>query len=147
MNALLHTFSLLLPALIPSWRFFDTITPSPRIEFALLRTPRAAPRAWQEFRPRPARLTGGEMLKRLLWNPRWNESLFLVSCAERLVTSPTEHSYNEIISRIMAELRRNHVDSPYLQFRLVFVSRKGMRLQKQVAFISKAHRLGESPVS
>ena len=29
---------LLLPALIPSWRFFDVVAPSPRIEFVLLET-------------------------------------------------------------------------------------------------------------
>ena len=33
---MLQTVKLLLPALIPSWRFFSTIAPSPRIEFALL---------------------------------------------------------------------------------------------------------------
>ena len=51
---MLHGLKLLLPALIPSWRFFDTIAPSPRIEYALLHDPHAAA-AWREFRPRPAR--------------------------------------------------------------------------------------------
>ncbi len=144
---MLQTLKLLLPALIPSWRFFDTITPSPRIEFALLKTRRSKPRTWQEFRPRPARLTFGGMLKRMFWNPRWNESLFLVSCAERLVTHPTEHSRKEIVKRITAELQRHNVDSPYLQFRLVFVSREGTRLQKHIAFISPTYRSGKGSVS
>ena len=30
-----NALRLLLPALIPSWRFFDVIAPSPRIEYAL----------------------------------------------------------------------------------------------------------------
>ena len=81
---MLRPLALLLPALIPSWRFFDVIAPSPRIEFAMLTSPDSAA-VWQAFRPRPARVALSTMLGRLFWNPRWNESLFLVSCAERLV--------------------------------------------------------------
>ena len=140
---MLHTLRLLLPALIPSWRFFDTIAPSPRIEFALLKTAQDASGDWQEFRPRPARLPISSMLKRLFWNPGWNESLFLVSCAERLMASPKEHSSQEILNRIKAELESKSIDvraTPYLQFRLVFLSREGPQLQKQITFISPIHR-------
>lgn len=140
---MLQTLKLLLPALIPSWRFFDTIAPSPRIEFTLLKTELDASGRWQEFRPRPARLPIGSMLKRLFWNPRWNESLFLVSCAERLMVSPTEHSSQEILNRIEAELQRKSIDvsaTPYLQFRLVFLSREGAQLQRHITFISPIHR-------
>ncbi len=140
---MLQTLKLLLPALIPSWRFFDTIAPSPRIEFTLLQSAQDASGRWQEFRPRPARLSIGSMLKRLFWNPRWNESLFLVSCAERLMASPTEHSSQEILTRIEAELERKSIDvsaTPYLQFRLVFLSREGAQLQRQITFISPIHR-------
>jgi hypothetical protein len=140
---MLQTLKLLLPALIPSWRFFDTIAPSPRIEFTLLSTAQDASGRWQEFRPRPARLSIGSMLIRLFWNPRWNESLFLVSCAERLMASPTEHSSQEILTRIEAELVRKSIDvsaTPYLQFRLVFLSREGAQLQRQITFISPIHR-------
>jgi len=141
---MLQTLKLLLPALIPSWRFFDTIAPSPRIEFTLLKTAQDASDRWQEFRPRPARLSISSMLTRMVWNPRWNESLFLVSCAERLMESPTEHSGQEILKRLKAELERNSIDvmaTPYLQFRLVFVSREGSQLQKHITFISPIHRL------
>lgn len=140
---MLQTLKLLLPALIPSWRFFDTIAPSPRIEFSLLQTTHDASGSWQEFRPRPARLAISRMLKRMFWNPRWNESLFLVSCAERLMTNPTEHSRQEILKRITAELKRNSIDAtrtPYLQFRLVFLSRNGAELQKHITFISPIYR-------
>lgn len=136
---MLQTLKLLLPALIPSWRFFDTIAPSPRIEFALLRTMDDAPCKWQEFRPLPAFLTITEILKRLFWNPRWNESLFLVSCAERLMQNPTDHSSKEIISRIKAECHRTSMDvtaTPYFQFRLVFLTRHGNRIRKHVTYIS-----------
>eukprot|EP01041_Mallomonas_annulata_P029338 gene29338-51316_t len=96
---------LLLPALIPSWNFFDVIAPSPRIEYALGALPAAPLDAWREFRPRPAHLPLWRMLARLLWNRHWNETLFLVSCAERLVDQPTAHSEDEIFRRIAADLR------------------------------------------
>jgi hypothetical protein len=132
-----HGLKLLLPALIPSWRFFDTIAPSPRIEYALLHDPHAVA-AWQEFRPRPARLSLGQMLLRIVWNPRWNESLYLVSCAERLMANPTAHSEREIIERIKAE----YADAarPWLQFRLVFVSRQGECIRKDITFTSPVYR-------
>lgn len=117
---MLRPFTLLLPALIPSWRFFDVIAPSPRIEYALL-PGETAPGDWREFRPRPERVSLAAMLGRLVWNPRWNETLFLVSCAERLVDEPTAHSEDEIFRRIAADLA--DAPEPWLTFRLVFVHR------------------------
>ncbi len=67
------------------------------------------------------------MLRRLIWNPRWNESLFLVSCAERLADQPTAHSENEIFARIAADLARapDAAALPaWLSFRLLFLSRE-----------------------
>lgn len=134
---MLHGLKLLLPALLPSWRFFDTIAPSPRIEYALLQHPHAAA-AWQEFRPRPARLPFGQMLLRLVWNPRWNQSLYLVSCAERLMTNPTAQSEREIIERINAEFA--DASESWLQFRLVFVSRQGEGTRQDITFTSPVYR-------
>jgi len=54
---MLQTIKLLLPALMPSWRFFAAIAPSPRIELALLKTAKDVPDVWQEFRPRPEHLS------------------------------------------------------------------------------------------
>lgn len=144
---MLQTLKLLLPALIPSWRFFDVIEPSPRIEFTLLKTPQDTPTHWQEFRPRPAHLPISSMLKRMFWNPLWNESLFLVSCAERLMINPTEHSNQEILKRIKTEIEKSATDTtatPHLQFRLVFVRRHGTELEKDITFISKIHPCFES---
>jgi len=140
---MLQTLKLLLPALIPSWRFFDTIAPSPRIEFTLLKTAQDTPERWQEFRPRPPRLPMSSMLKRMVWNPVWNEQLFLVSCAERLMANGAPRSSHEILMRIKAALELGSVDvmaTPYLQFRLVFVSRNGTQLQKDIPFISEVYR-------
>lgn len=131
---MLPTLKLLLPALIPSWRFFDVIAPSPRIEFTVLKSADDVASYWQEFRPRPAHVTIGSMIKRLFWNPQWNESLFLVSCAERMIENPTDHSYQEILKRIQTEIK-----APYLQFRLVFIRREGEVLQKETLFMSSVH--------
>jgi hypothetical protein len=117
---MLRPLALLLPALIPSWRFFDIIAPSPRIEYAVLPS-RDATAEWREFRPRPQRVSLPAMLGRLFWNSRWNETLFLVSCAERLVDEPTAHSEDEIFRRIAADLA--DAPEPWLAFRLVFVHR------------------------
>ena len=144
---MLQALKLLLPALVPSWRFFDGIAPSPRIEFALLKTAEETPAIWHEFRPRPAKLSIYSMFKRLLWNPDWNEFLFATSCAERLLENPTEHSRQEILTRIKAELTRKPEDKnlePFLQFRLSLVSRYGTELQKRVAFVSPIYTYSQN---
>ena len=138
---ILRPFALLLPALIPSWNFFDVIAPSPRIELARLTSPEDE-RDWHEFRPRPQRATPMEMLRRLVWNPRWNETLFLVSCAERLIDHPTPHSEDEIFRRVAADLIREPGD-PWLVFRLVFVSRQGEAIEREVLFEAEPRRLAE----
>lgn len=138
---ILRPLALLLPALIPSWNFFDVIAPSPRIEIARLAAPDAEP-AWHEFRPRPQRVSPLEMVRRLVWNPRWNETLFLVSCAERLVDHPTPHSEDEIFRRIAADLI-GEPGGPWLAFRLVFVSRQGEAIEREVLFEGEPRRLAE----
>lgn len=143
---MLSTLKLLLPALLPSWRFFDFIAPSPRIQYALLGTRDGTPEKWCEFRPRPLRLSFLQMLGRMFWNPGWNESLFLVSCAERLLDNPTRHSEDEILKRITDELvseRSGHLpkSSTYLQFRLLLVQRVDTGMQQEVAFVSRIQPL------
>lgn len=132
-------FTRLLPALIPSWRFFDTIGPSPRIEYALLSAATEAPQAWRAFRPRPDHVSPSVMLARLFWNARWNETLFLVSCAERLLDHPTAHSENEIFARISADLDRQPgaAAGNWLCFRLVFLQREGETVVGEELFRSE----------
>ncbi len=141
-----HTLKLLLPAIVPSWRFFDFIAPSPRVQFSLLHAADEVPQQWHEFRPRPAQLSFKQMLGRMIWNPRWNESLFLVSCAERLLEYPSQHSENEILKRIMAELKShslatNVMAATHLQFRLLVIKRQDSQLQQTVAFHSRVQPL------
>lgn len=132
----MQTLRLLLPAIIPSWRFFDWIAASPRIEFVLLQHLEDTLESWQELRPRPATLSPHQIIARLLWNPRWNESLFLVACAERLLENPTEHSRREILMRIKHDLETSGITAPYVQFRLVLVSREGAELKREIAYLS-----------
>ncbi len=128
---MLQTLKLLLPALIPSWRFFDWIAPSPRIEIKVNND-------WQEFRPRPDHVSFPTMMKRMVWNPYVNENLFLASCAERLVDNPADqHSYEQILNRILADINDQKVTS--LQFRLAFIHREGNALKKDIRYVSKIH--------
>ncbi len=69
---------LILPILFPSWRFFNSIGPSPRnmLQFD------AGP--WFEYAPKPLQLGLLERLRRLIYNPLGNRVLFVQSCAVRL---------------------------------------------------------------
>ena len=138
---MLHAIKLLLPVLIPSWRFFDEITPSARIEFCMLPHADATPDQWYTLRPKPAHLPFRTMLLRLFWNPDWNESLFLVSCSERLIMQPTKHSIDEIVTRIQSKMRqeaktKNAPAPSCMQFRLQCISREGGHLNTETVFLS-----------
>ena len=140
---MLQALKLLIPALLPSWRFFDVIAPSPRIQFVLLNPENEVVQDWQEFRPRPRKLSFLQMLGHLFWNPVWNESLYMVSCAERIVEQYTEHSESEILNRIKLDLRNANYDlaSTQLQFRLLLIQRQGSELQQEVVFLSRLELL------
>lgn len=128
-----HVLALVLPALIPSWRFFDEIRPSPRIEYATFDASGQVISDWIEARPRPARVSVGRMVARLFWNPRWNEGLFLVSCAERILENPTAHSQTEIHRRIARDIVG---PADTLQFRIVLVKRQGSEIVREVSTAS-----------
>lgn len=141
---MLKTFKLLLPALIPAWNFFDWIAPSPRIEYALSNSAEETPQEWREFRPRPRSVSLRAMAARLFFNPSWNESLFLVSCAERIAAAPDDHSVREIFDRIHADLIRTaHASGPpkFLRFRIAFVQRREDAIVRDIAFVSPARQL------
>ncbi len=132
LTSLLRVISLLLPALIPSWRFFKTVAPSPRVEYRVIGG--AGARDWQEDRPRPRDISVAALLWRMVWNPDWNEQLFLVSCAERMIEEPSQHSLDEILTRVARLLP---VGQGLLQIRLVFISREGDALVKTVEYESE----------
>ena len=139
---LLQSLKLLLPALIPAWNFFDVIAPSPRIQFTLLTKEDEPPHEWHEFRPRPVHISFTQMLKRMLWNPTWNESLYMLSCAERLIEKYTPHSEDEILQRIIKELKSTPekallLNATHVQFRLIVIQRKNEQLHEEPIFLSR----------
>lgn len=145
---MLNTLKLIFPALIPSWRFFSSVAPSPRVEYALSVDALTPPKDWFEFRPRPEHVPFVQMLRRMLWNPQWNETLYLVSCSERLIAAPTQHSAQEIQKRVARDVMRGPPPpSPatMLYFRLVFLDRIGADIIKSIEYesagieISKAY--------
>ena len=138
-RGVIKTLRLLLPALIPSWNFFDVIAASPRVEYRLGETVDAASGAWGPFRPRHQRVSAATMLRRLFWNARWNETLFVVSCAERLLADPTAHSETEIFRRIAADLVGA---DGWLSFRIVLVGAD----EREVAYVSASRRLADIDV-
>jgi len=144
-STVLHAFKLLIPALIPSWRFFDVIAPSPRIEISFLEFEGSTPQQWVEFRPHPAKVSFREMLFCMLWNPRRNETLFLVSCAEHLIERPERHFESEISKRIMNDCDKNFLtiesDAHYFQFRLLVIYKQDAQLKKKIVFHSSVYSL------
>lgn len=118
--------SLVLPILVPSWRFFQSVEPSPRIEWALVSNATGGQENWVSLRPSIEHIPPRTMLRRLFWNPKWAQELFWVSCAERIVDRPTKHSVAVIenavrsTARIFAPSQATEI----AQFRLVFVRRE-----------------------
>ncbi len=65
------------------------------------------------------------------------------------MANPTEHSIQQIQTRILAELKRHKVDitqTPYLQFRLVFINRQGTELHQHITFTSPIYDSTERQV-
>ena len=144
----IHFIKLLLPALLPSWNFFDVIVPSPRIQISLLKDQNQPATEWSEFRPRCKELSLPKMFAHMIWNARWNESLFMVSCAERLMEYPTQHSEEEIFKRIIKEITSNKTlsDIRYVKFRLVFIRREGEKLVEEVQYESSSRIINNKEI-
>lgn len=137
---MIRALRLLLPALIPSWAFFKAVEPSPRVQWRLLSAPNDTAPTWQEFRPRPAQISPLTILIRLIWNPKWNESLYVVSLSERLMITPTEHSVAEILRCLAGEVRRSdlpHDHAPFVQFQIVFVARDQTGISETITYIGE----------
>ncbi len=143
---MLYALKLLLPVVIPSWNFFDVIVPSPRIQFAVIETDDENNVTWQEFRPCIKRLSFRRMLGRMFWNAQWNESLFMMSCSERLMDYPTQHSENEIFKRLISDVRSSgkEYEGKLIKFRLVFVRRESNELVEEIHYQSESRLIKKS---
>ena len=136
---------LILPALIPSWRFFKVIEPSPRLQWATLDAVGEVQGPWREARVRPRSVSCFQMVVRLFWNPVWNETLYLMSCAERVVQSPTEHCIKEIRHRITPEVAAAQTGAASFCFRLALVQNADMGQRYDVVFTSVAFSIPTTP--
>ena len=83
---------LVLPALIPSWRFFDRIGPAPIVRVSTT----AEPLHWRQIPPRVATRRPAELIASLFHNPSRNEALYVQSLAERLITQDDAHAAREL---------------------------------------------------
>jgi hypothetical protein len=132
---------LLLPVIFPSWRFFSSIGPSPRIEIAFLQNEHQAPQSWQEFRPRPARISLKQNLCRLFWNPQWNETLYMNSCAERLFDAPSTMREQEIMRRLLVAVHAGEITidahARYLVYRIRALIRDDQLVSQPVLFMAR----------
>ncbi len=159
---------LLAPALLPSWRFFDVIEPSPRLQVAAWRgaTDGEEPQ-WHDVpfvvqrRPgRPIDHDGLDIARRrvfrhgsLLLNPTRNDALYLVSCCSRVIEDGRPHAQREIAVRLGAIGRVSGLLQPDVRaglagfrFRILEVSRGPGGLERQVAFTSEPFTLDGVPL-
>jgi len=132
---------LLLPILFPSWRFFSSIGPSPRIHYAFLKHEYDHPESWNEFRPKPGRTPFKQSICNLFHNPTWNETLYINTCAERLFEGYSEMREREIMRRLLNSISANEIavkpDAKYVVYRISAIMREGQVVTQQVTFISK----------
>lgn len=140
---------LLLPVIFPSWRFFSSIGPSPRIHYTFLQNENDTPDAWQEFRPRPAKVSLKNGLWRLLHNPEWNETLYINTCAERLFEGYSEMREQEIMRRILVAIKRGEIKTEiaksFVTYRISAVMREGQVISQQVTFVATPVLMSAQP--
>ena len=103
---------------------------------------------WHRYRPRPVRVAVSAMLWRLLWNPRRNEALYMVSCAERLHLDADPHSAKQIAARLAREILACDAAQVGMAFRyrVVFVQRVGAQMVADIAVTSDLLPLSEDAV-
>ena len=119
---------LLLPTLFPSWRFFDQIGPSPRIEVC------AKGGEWRAFEDLPVSLGLWQIFFRLFHSPVWNEHLYRVSTAIRLSVEPDDHALSEL-SRLIYRGWPGESGDRY-RFRICYLARDDGRIGKFVEYES-----------
>ena len=132
-----RVFWLVLPVVVPSWRFFDVIAPSPRIEFAWSEAPDTPPALWREFRPLPSSLTRSQHLRRLWWDPQGNESLYLLSCADKVWADHSAFAIVEIRHRLWRAVAQGEIarEGRYLSYRIRTIERVEQRFREDIAYI------------
>lgn len=143
--------NLVLPVIFPSWRFFSSIGPSPRIHYAFLEDENSEPQEWIEFRPIPQRIRFLSRLRNLFYNPEWNEKLYMNTCAERLFEAYSPMRDQEIMARLIAAYNSGEIASAnevsYITYRISALMREGNEVIQQVTFTSQPALLASVSVA
>lgn len=143
-------FKLLLPILFPSWRFFSSIGPSPRIEVGFAADKNSEPQKWLPFRPLPKKINFTLGLQQLFHNPLWNERLYINTCAEHLFEGYSEFREREIGQRLVVAVlnKETVVDSEfhYLVFRIRALEFEAGQVRDDVVFVSQPFALMDAGV-
>lgn len=132
---------LLLPILFPSWRFFSSIGPSPRVDVAFVAEKNAEPQMWLPFRPLPEVVDLAAGVRRLFHNPNWNEQLYINTCAEHLFEEFSDFYAHEIGVRLVNSVFNKEINtdstSRYLVFRIRAITVEAGQVRNDVVFISQ----------
>jgi len=136
---------ILLPILFPSWRFFSSIGPSPRIEVGFAADKNSEPQEWLPFRPLPKRVNFTLGLQQLFHNPLWNEFLYINTCAEYLFESYSAFREREIGQRLVAAVINKEIivdaEFQYLMFRIRALEFETGRVRDDLVFVSRPFAL------
>lgn len=137
---------LILPVLFPSWRFFSSIGPSPRIEVGFVAGKNAEPLSWLSFRTLPEKVGLVSGLLRLFHNPQWNEHLYINTCAEHLFENHSEFYELEIARRLLVAINSGELvitdEAGYFVFRIRALEFDAGQLRDDVVFVSPPFALG-----
>lgn len=125
---------------MPSWRFFDEIAPSPRIEYRQLQGKDEKIDNWQNLSIRPEKISPYQTIFSLFHNPQWNNYLYINSCAENLMQEPSVEKEQELAKATLATIKNTNIN--YFQFRLLFICREGQELKTYTGYISKIYDRG-----
>lgn len=139
---------LLLPILFPSWRFFSSIGPSPRIEVGFVADKNSEPQEWLPFRPLPKKVNFSLGMQQLFHNPLWNERLYISTCAEHLFEGYSEFREREIGQRLVAAALSKEIavdgESHYLVFRIRALESEAGQVRDDVVFVSRSFALRDA---
>lgn len=136
---------LILPILFPSWRFFSSIGPSPRIEVGFAADKTSTPQEWLPFRPLSKRINITLGIQKLFHNPLWNERLYINTWAEHLFESYSEFREREIGQRLVAAALSKEIvvdgEFHYLVFRIRALEFEAGQVRDDVVFVSRPFAL------
>ena len=111
----MKTLTLFLSAIISSWQFFKEAAEAPVLEISF------NDENWDVLSLRSDKRTFLGFLGGIFYNPKWNEALYIMDCAERLLTDISQRNIDELMDRVVLYLKsRNLLNSSQLKYRLLY---------------------------